>query len=224
MIKIITCILTMILLMFSQAAFAMNISSINKVGEAMRLPDGGIVTDNALSNHGRKVMKNGKEWKVNGGKPVWESGVATFGDTNHPLCLSYGLLGTYFSDMNKTKVISQYITVGTNIYNVKNDNNMILYFLEATEAYNWGPHRYILCGYRQDGKFVVYFDTNDIIKNYNISNGDNKYLSLKPIFNGNSIKIVYNVHHNRRDNTNDGELIFKWDESAQWFSVDHVIY
>ena len=228
MIKIITCILTMILLMFSQVTFAMNMSSMNKVGEVFRLPDCGIVINIALSNHGKQLMNNGKEWKVNGGKTVWESGIASFGNTDHPLYLTYntGVAGgkTYFSDLNKTKRILQYVAVRTDIYTVKNDNNIVLYFLEAVEQYNWGPHRYILCGYRQDGKFVVYFDTNDIIKNYDISNGDNKYLSLKPISNGNSIKIVYNVHHNRRDNTNDGELIFKWDESAQWFSVDHVIY
>lgn len=230
MIKNLTCILFMIVVLFSQVAYAMNMSSMNNVGSAWRFPDSSIVIENAISNQGKKVIKNGKEWKANGGKTtVWESGVASFGDAGHPLYLTYdtGVAGgkTYFSDLNKTKVIIQYVAVGTDIYTVKNDSNLILYFLEATEQFMFGPHRYILCGYRQDGKFVVYFDTNDIIKNYGISNGDNKYLSFaKPVFYGNAIKIVYNVHHNKKDLTNDGELIFKWDEGAQWFSVNHVVY
>lgn len=201
---------------------AMSLRLSGEVGRVWTFPDMAFVIENSLANYGSKSMKSYN----NGDTVAWEKGVALFGEAGYPLSFSYGPKMIYFSDKNNSKKVEHSVFLNASIYSVHSDVGMKLYLVEEFTAHMFGPHRYILCGYRQDGKFVIYFDTDKVIRDYGIAGGQNIYLSFdKPIFSGDLIKIAFNVHTNKySDLKKDGEFNFVWNNQAQWFSVDYVKY
>ena len=86
---------------------------------------------------------------------------------------------------------------------------------------------YTLIGYNKNGDWVKYFDTDEIKKRYFGDKGS----SFSRLFitdlkcNENTIFIYYErFDPNLRKNVKVGEFRFKWDEAAQWFSVEKITY
>lgn len=85
---------------------------------------------------------------------------------------------------------------------------------------------YVLIGRRADGKFVKYFDTNDVRMAYLGIDGQRNSLLKKQYTIGDTLVIEYeytsdykNIHSKKY-----GEFRFKWDDKAQWFGVEQVVY
>ena len=107
------------------------------------------------------------------------------------------------------------------LYCIKSDGGIIFYMIHT----GYDIHEddgYIIFGKCQDGRFVKYFDTNNLRENYF---GD--YLSIAwgdISFQGDIIKIVYEKRTSGYNYTQIGEFRFKWDDKAQWFGIQQVIY
>lgn len=216
--KIIAFLCAAFILQWMGTALAMNMSLGKQYGGVLRMSGGNLLfIDKAISNTGTHPIFNGNKVMTE----LYQNGTATFGDPLHPLLLTYTPNGI-LSDISGTKEICR-LFIGITFFEIRNDVGVTMYLLRCEERYNIsGNNRYILCGYRSDGKFVIYFDTKQIIKRYGITEG--LAMEFSPVISGDKISLIYNVHKTKHDNQKDGELNFVWDEKAQWFSVENVTY
>ena len=120
---------------------------------------------------------------------------------------------------------------GAKIFKVSATNGYTMYFIKASylSGTNTPYEHYILIGRRPDGKWVKYFNTEDLCKQYM---GKSENVSIQKITaNGNTITANYARCNNLGRNEGTfyapkadefGEFRFKWDEAAKWFSVEKV--
>lgn len=111
------------------------------------------------------------------------------------------------------------------IYKISTNVGITLYML------NWasGISHYDIIGRQKDGKWVKYIDTNQISKTY--FGGKEAYKLRggvaydKPQFEGDTIILNYKTYTEYDGKIiNQGEMRFKWDDAAQWFSVEQIKY
>lgn len=180
---------------------------------------GGFSVQNAVSN---KVEKNfyrkGKEYG-------FSKGVAQFGNGANAIYEHYDAdknvetIRIGAADINNTVTIRS--STNDSIYNIASDIDINFYMISGT--YLGKSKNYVIFGKRNDGRFVKYIDTNEIRKQY-----FNDYLAFEwgdIKFQGNTIILSYEKHDGSfRNYTKIGEFQFKWDDKAQWFSVEHIKY
>lgn len=225
--------LMFVILIMSSTCLAMTFFQPVKIGRVGGTPQGGFWIEGASYNNGTSY-ENGKldrEW----GK-LYEKGVAIFGNGIDAIYMHYDCSNTSssrdpyrpkFGDKNATRSVSLGANEGeaVNISLIKNDSNITLYLLHG-EGSAAGTENYILLGRRSDGIFVKYFDTRDITKNYF---GENLNLSNRPWYtnfycHGSIMIIKYKRNHTRQGYLAEGEFRFKWDDKAQWFGIQQVVY
>ena len=121
------------------------------------------------------------------------------------------------------------------IFQIKNNHSTNFYLLCTNEAMdsavNW------ICIGKKDDKWIKYFETNDIRKKYfgdknvrrvSFSDGSSYEASgensiyARAYCKNDTIVIEYRLYE--KNITKKGEFRFKWDEAAQWFGVEQVIY
>ena len=228
-------ILIVIIVLTSSTCLAMSFSQPVKIGIISGTPQGGFGIDGASYNKGTSY-KNGqldKQW----GK-LYEKGIAYFGNDDKALYVHYDcsqrvnrdyweVYSPKFGDKNAKKTVSLKAGEGetVTIYQINNDGDIILYLLRG-EGPVAGTTNYVLLGRRSDGIFVKYFDTRDITKNYF---GEKLSLSSTPWYTkfycqDNTMIIEYKRSYNRQGYVREGEFRFKWDNNAQWFGVEQIIY
>ena len=107
-----------------------------------------------------------------------------------------------------------------------------MYFLRKDGNVPSQYKHYTLIGCRPDGKWVKYFDTEDLCKQYL---GNSKNVSIKRIIlkgdtiianyarSTNPSKAMAGYFH-EKEADEFGEFRFKWDESAKWFGVEKITY
>lgn len=224
------------LVIFSSKCFAMTFSQPVEIGKVGGQPVGGFWIKGATQNSGTSY-KNGqfdKEWKTK----LYEKGIAIFGNGKNPLYLHYdcsknknrGYQDAYspkFGNKNATKTVSLGAGEGQAVHvsQIKNDGNITLYLL-CGEGPVAGTVDYVLLGVRADGAWVKYFDTREITDKYF---GENLGLTKKPWYRnflcrGDTLTISYERHQGKRGYVNEGEFRFKWDDKAQWFGVEQIVY
>ena len=129
------------------------------------------------------------------------------------------------------------------IFQVKNDSSIKFFILKTSEG---APSNIILIG-KKDGKWIKYFETYSLLKKYF---GDRYYFDSWAGINvgkksevrfGNKFRhglycsndtIIIEYEKNNggkgpifgKDTNEFGEFRFKWDEAAQWFGVEQVVY
>ena len=123
---------------------------------------------------------------------------------------------------------------GATIFQVKNDSNIKFYLIRTEDAMassiNW------ICIGKKDDQWIKYFDIRDIRKkyfgnnntirlffssgSYESSGGDSRY--ARTYCKNDTIIMEYKYYENNVSKT--GEFRFKWDDAAQWFGVEHIIY
>ena len=122
-----------------------------------------------------------------------------------------------FGGKNFSDAVSVYVLEGgTRIYKLQNDQNLEMY-LFFTETGAAGSYKVI--GKHKNGKWVTYFDTFDVRREY-IGRALGIYLSLYSI-QGDTMIFKYTSHENK---FGQGEFRFKWDDAAQWFGVEQIKY
>ena len=208
-----------ILFSICQNCFAMNFSEFVKLG-GTSYPPWGIEIKNATSNTGtpKKVNAGSKE-KVNW-HTVHENGIAQFGNGDDSIYCHYSspsAMESYFGDKDKSNAIEiEEELYGTSISQIKNDSDAKIYLLHSGGA---SSQSYICLGKKNDVTWVKYFDTRKIAKKY-----FNAWAIISDaILENDTLVIGYHTRGTRENRSSQrGEFRFKWDDAAQWFSVEHV--
>ena len=185
---------------------------------------GGCLIDNASyisETPTKKYERDKNRW-------VYFKGTARFGDGDDALYFHYDMgmnksphykFGS--NDINNTLPYEN--EYGATIFKINANNGHTMYFLR--KVYNApAPYKqYTLIGRRPDGKWVKYFDTELLCKQYL---GDSLNASIQNItMNGDTIVANYSRFNYRTGKVEEsGEFRFKWDEAAKWFSVEKITY
>lgn len=106
------------------------------------------------------------------------------------------------------------------LYKICTDSNIVLYVFDYGHS---STSMYTIIGTTYDGKYVKYIDTWELTDKY-FGLGARKSIQFKQIeFVGDTIVMKYDWYHGTYIEPG-GEFCFKWDENAQWFSVEQIAY
>ena len=110
------------------------------------------------------------------------------------------------------------------ILKIDNDKRMKFYVLYHNYCVS---HLHIL-GKQKNGKWVVYIDSKKLSNKYfggkDAYKEDGGVIYDEPTCREDSIVVTYRRWHWKGTSKPEGEFRFKWDESAQWFGVEHIVY
>lgn len=186
----------------------------------------GFVIKNATRNEGDVSFKatSSFDGKM---RTYYSKGIACFGESEDALYAHYDVKkdsrNVYFGSKNYNNtfpIFGMFEFQGENIYKINTDEGIVVYLIESGGEIP--GLSYYLLGRRKDGIWVKYIDTDDIIKNY----FGRTFLmcNLKKV-NDNTIIFKFRSGHRVSDAKYiEGEFRFKWDEAAQWFGVEQVVY
>ena len=215
-------------LFVAQSAFAMTFQQpvkIGKIGFPVQAPYHGYIVEGATQNDGKAYQEN---YKRRNGESLttYTQGVARFGD----LYCKYEF-GKNFSESMSFGGKNDFVLMqnGTfkEIFSIGNDAGIKFYAIY---------HIYCvtdlkILGTRKDGKWVVYIDSKKISDKY--FGGKDSYkldggvLYEVPTCAGDTLIVQYRRWHwstNGGISEPEGEFRFKWDDKAQWFGVEQVVY
>ena len=230
------------LIIFSSNCFAMTFSQPVKTGfKIIRTQaGGGIIVENATQNNGDfyKRTYNGKTTVYDGknGKALYGKGVARWGNGMDALFAHYNYYSkdsnVYFggNDVKNTIPINSMI-FGEEIYKISTNEGITFYMIHT--SYDLPDETWwTLIGRRNDGVWVKYFSSLDITKKYfgqqgNVWNGLSICCDDFRV-KGDTIVIEYSRYHKnsgqRGNLVKEGEFQFKWNDAAQWFGIEQIIY
>lgn len=217
--------LLIMMLMTTSSCFAMTFSQPVKIGEIgfpVQAPYHGFIVEGATQNKGYAYKENHKR----NGKPLttYVKGTAHFGD----LYCKY--------DFEAEKISESIFFGGKNDFVLKQDGSYKKIFsignvlgIKLYAIY----HDYCvtdlkIIGTRQDGKWVVYVDSKKISNKYfegkDAYKEDGGVLYDQPICRDDSIVVVYRRWYWKGTSEAEGEFRFKWNDTAQQFDVEQIIY
>mgnify|MGYP006874579077 FL=1 len=204
------------------SCFAMQFSSVEKIGEAgisqAGRSGGGMVIINATHNTGDYYITNAYNAH---NTQSYGKGVATFGDGDDALYMHYNMYDhtpTVMGGKNIHNTIQWRFLIGY-ISRIRTDEGITLYAIQNT----YGPEfDYVIIGRRTDGVWVKYLDTREITDRYWSKRKSGApataYRNLRT--EGDTLVMDYR-HWSDQEN---GEFRFRWDTNAQWFGIDKVVY
>ena len=210
-------------IIYSGTVFAMQFYQMEKIGSiGVSQRNGGIRIENSIYNSGKYFNKYDKNNTTS-----YDKGFAKFGKGDEALYIYYNSyqkepsrmrVGT--EDVNNTIVMNM---LWDSLFRVKASNGKVLYCIN----FAYGPDsQWCIVGCHSNGKFVKYIDTEEISKRYfgitTTQTGAPFVIYKKLRCDGDTILIEYTSAH--RDEGIKGEFRFKWDEAAQWFSIEQVAY
>ena len=177
---------------------------------------GGMVINNATFNNGDFYTKYRKNNKSSFGK-----GIAIFGSGDDALYLHYNLYANYDAKIGGKKA--------NNTISVVAGGRNIIYKVRSNEGITFFPvHQgdgiidfYTVFGRLKDGKFIKFFDTEDVVRNYLGFRKDYFIMFTNFVVQGDTLIMPY---REVKSGKIVGEFRFKWDDKAQWFGVEHVVY
>lgn len=177
----------------------------------------GYIFDGETSNKGTK-KSSGSNYNI------YSKGVAKYGNGEDALYIHYDDSHSTFcnlgsKDINNTQKVGLFCDV---IYKITTNKGITLYsinFIYGAES------RYTIIGRQKDGKWVKYIDTNEISKTY-FGTNERGYPAVNIEFDltCKNDTLIMQYRHFGRNRNKEGEFRFKWDEKAQWFSVEQVKY
>lgn len=201
--------LSLCLIALSSSCFAMTFSQPIKLGSVLldfgRI--GGYMIEGATDN-------NGAYYK--GNKARYGKGIAQFGTGSDALYIHYDFqVSNVFKigDKNTINTVSVSTEGGGFIYQIKTDTNVVIYPI----GHGVVSGNYAILGKQKDGKFIKYIVTEDISQRYF---GTDRVFYHDLICKGDTIIIPYEIMSNKKK----GEFRFKWDDAAQWFGIEQVVY
>ena len=220
------------LFVFSANCFAMTLSQPQKIGQIRYVNLPGFDLSDATSNNGEQMHLEGNRWRGLG-LCVYKNGIARFGSDSNALYFHYRqgtiekkyndtLMAFGASDIRNTVNID---ILCPYIFKINTNEGSAFYLLDD----GYDPEgRITLIGRGKDGRWVKYFETYSIKKTYF---GGQSYgvCFYQPAVIDNAIIIRYDRNFDgrnlqRNDIDEQGEFRFKWDDKAQWFSVEQVVH
>lgn len=207
---------------------AMTFSQPQYMGEIIASNIGGFAFKGNVDNKGlRSQYKMSK-------RTVYDKGVAKFGEGNDALYFYYEQgnreinrpTKMSFGGLDKIELIDVHLML-TEIYKISTDDGLTLYMIH--DSYDMPEENtFILIGRRSDGRWVKYFDSDEIGKRYFNYKGWGLAFSNFKIA-GSEITLNYKrnfsqkqIEWNRRSDEY-GKFVFSWDKAKQWFAVRHVV-
>ena len=162
---------------------------------------------------------------------TYSNGVARFGKGDEALYLHYDMKSqpAFKIGSEDVKNTVPYSFVWSSILKLNANNGYTMYLVRKDYDIPEPYKQYVLIGRRPDGRWVKYFDIDELCNQYI---GKNANVAIQKItFNGDTIIAQYARCNYPKDNNfyaskaNEfGEFKFKWDESAKWFSVEKITY
>ena len=199
---------------FSSNCFALTFSQPVEIGSIFWTPSSGLIFKNESYNDGKVAG----QWKENNKYvPTYRNGTARWGDERTGIYFIYKTDPPYFGGINKNFEVT--VMVNTSINKIKNDGGISLYLIR-NDGSGVSSTNYTVIGRRKDGIWVKYFDTKELKKKY-FGSSRRIYLSDCTCIDD---TIVINVEKMDRGRIKIGEFRFKWDDKAQWFGVEQIIY
>lgn len=203
-----------VLTIFSVDCLAMTFSQPMKIGIVSDhgVVGGGYEFKNAVHNSG--IVYDWQKHKC------YKSGVATFGNgkdliyfhyNNDKKIRSYG--GKNFKN---TFPLTQ--TYGCEFSQIKSNEGITFYMVQEND-FDIHGRKYVLLGRKQDGSFVKYFDTSTISEKYFGKKFSRDFHYEECFYDKDTVRIQFKL----KNGTN-GEFRFKWNEVAQWFGIEQVVY
>ncbi len=160
------------------------------------------------------------------GKNLYNSGVARFGSGDDALYLHYNSnyanryarLGS--KDFNGAVYPVSGGDFSTTIFKAGTNSGYTFYFLRNNQNVPVTYYTYTIIGRAPDGTWQKYIDSENTCKQY-IGGGQRDLFSINKISaTGDTIVMYYSkFNFDTAPRNIDGEIIFKWDNSAKWFSV-----
>lgn len=218
--------------------YAMQFSQIVKIGSVSGNAVGGFTIEGAQQNDGSIYKWTGvdtKPWDI-----LYEKGVAQYGNKNNALWVYYDCSNVRvreywdayspnFGNKEKTVMVSLEAGEGASVQvnSINNDAGITMYLLCSEMDGKFVSRRYVVMGYDKTGKFVKYIDTQDIIKNYfGEKNAMMNGIHLEKYYFRRNIFVVEYIAPRSSYGWKSpaGEFRFKWDDAAQWFGVEQVVY
>ena len=222
------------LLFVAQTALAMTFQQPVKVGRvSIPIQRGGygLVIEGATYNDGSYFRKYIKD------SIGYDKGLAKFGDGDDALFFHYNYGATFensksnfvskshfkFGDKNVSNTIADIgVGSGGEILQIKTDEGITFYSIR----FMYQTSDLTLIGRRKDGKWVKYIHSKDISKMY--FGGKDGYREPNGVIyeqvtvQGDTLIMQYSRFETYRKF--EGEFRFKWNEAAQWFGVEQIIY
>ncbi len=213
-------------LIISNSAAAMQFSQsvqIGQIGFPVQSPYNGFIITGANENSGVAQIEEGQF--LNDGTPLktYAKGVARwdklfcdydFNDDDYLHSIRLGGRGNYVlaSDMSFK-----------DIFKIDSDENLTLYVF----YHNYCTTHLNIIGVK-NGAWQNYIDSKKISEIYFGGNDgykmDGSIFYDKPICDGEKIIIPYRRWHWEGTSDIEGEIILKWNDAAQWFSVEQIKY
>lgn len=165
---------------------------------------------------------------------AYTKGVAVFGNSGKKLYFHYQIHPsiTRYGDSDLGNTID--IDTGfTKIYQLDTTENITLYVIDSCCSEFHDGINYTLIGRRQDGRFVKYLDTDSLFKRYygkKTTNGVSYVIDSVKAQGGSVVFLVCSYDYNdyfgkgKFSPIKVGEFRCKWDNNAQWFSVESILY
>lgn len=204
--------LAIMLLMITSNCFAMTFSQPTIIGSIEIEPSGVMIFRGSSHSEGNvmNIIRNEKVYRVSG------SGMARYGNNTTGLYVFYQNMKFNFGGNNKNFPVN--VMSYTEINQIKNDGDGLLYLLknDGNAAF---ARNYVLLGRLSNGDWARYFDSIEIEKQYLQPTKD---IYITNVYCKDDT-IIIDIE-NGRIHSKIGEFRFKWDDSAQWFGVEHVVY
>ena len=211
------------MLLIANSALAMTFQQPVEIGSIGYINLGGFDFFGTSSNSGEPIIVRQRT--------LFKRGIARFGDGNDALYFHYNH-GT-IEKRYKDQIIafgSENIknTVNVNIaeprlYKIDSNQGITLYLIK--DSYDIPEdNTFTLIGRRKDGIWVKYFSTVELTKKYF---GERQSHCWKKFSVSNDVVSIYYELYFRgdyRNPTQRGEFRFKWDDKAQWFGIEHIVY
>ena len=214
------------LLTVSTSVSAMTFSQPIRLGGILNTPCRGFVFEGESSNTGNLDIGNKFKSGKKDDEKVYKDGIATFGNGVSTLYVHYDddkEINITFGNKDGKNVFTLYdrhmIEEWCGISKIETDSGLVLYVLDRRGG-DWSSENCSIIGRREDGVFVKYFDMVNIRKMYFAKP---RYVHFTKIYTqGDSIIINYEYFYPNSESQ--GEFRFKWDDDAQWFGVEQVVY
>lgn len=210
-----------VMFLLSENVSAMTFSQPVKIGEIgfpIQSPYHYLLVNGASYN-------SGTPFKDYNNKLTYKEGIAVFGNGEDKLFCEYSLNkeSKFIKFGGQNNYIVSLDCYYRRIYKIATNEGLTLYSIEQTS----GSERINIIGRLKDGKWFSYVDSDVLTDKYfnglqSYKHTDGVHYNM-PKFDNDTIIIPYKYQLNFKI-AYDGELRFKWDDKAQWFSVENVVY
>ena len=211
-----------VMFLLSENVSAMTFSQpveIGYIGHYFQSPYEGMPISGESYNSGKIYPE--REGIGNGGTYV--VGIARFGNGSNALYCSYDCNDDYLKFGGQNNYVVSLGRGAKKIYRIDSDEGLTLYVIDT---FRFGGIDII--GRQKNGKWFSYVDSDVLTDKY--FNGKMAYQWIGGVLYGrvhvagDTVTIPYSYQLDGGEMIEEGELRFKWDDAAQGFSIEKVVY